>query len=132
MLYTAPCPLCRGRNFLGQESNHRIVVAARYRGGEQNRRSRSRRAGGGVGGGTGRGAAGTQAGVEAASEGVGAGAAGAVAGVGPAGDAREMGPANQEFLKAGDAGTHIPTKFPLVCAKCWLLNSKLQKFTIST
>ena len=39
MLCTAACPLCRGRNFLGQESNHRIVVVARYRGGEQTRRA---------------------------------------------------------------------------------------------
>ena len=32
-----------------------------------------------------------------------------------------------EFLKAGDAGTHVPAKFSLVGAKLLLLNSKRQK-----
>ena len=34
-----------------------------------------------------------------------------------------------EFLKSGDAGTHIPAKFISVCAKCWWLNDRLPIFS---
>ena len=37
-----------------------------------------------------------------------------------------------EFLKAGDAGTHVPAKFSLVCAKFWFLNAKPPKNTLSS